>query len=126
MNNFLQDPKNVPIKKISFEQSSLVLVPNFVVIASLPIKIKNIIPISFVLHVYVFDETLVIKTRLGSFLFTFNSNKKAVEWMFEVENLIILESNVCTICRDSNLLKRIKPCQVCRKRICVLCKCNHS
>ena len=126
MNNFLQDPKNVPIKKISFEQSSLVLVPNFVVIASLPFKIKNIIPISFVLHVYVFDETLVIKTRLGSFLFTFNSNKKAVEWMFEVENLIILESNVCTICRDSNLLKRIKPCQVCRKRICVLCKCNHS
>lgn len=126
VNSYLQDSKNTSIKRICLQQNALILIPNYLILATMPFKVKSITPFAAIQDIYTQNETLIISSEGDSLTFNFDTNKRATDWMREIESLILPKSYVCSQCGEANLLKRIVNCAVCSKRICVLCECRHN
>jgi hypothetical protein len=123
--SWLLDPKNLNIKKICIDQNCLYLIPDYIILAYHPFKVRSIIPLSSVLHMTAETQALIITTPQETFSFNFDSTKQAADWMAELSSSIPLKSYVCTKCKDMNLLKRITECSVCFRSVCILCECVH-
>ena len=125
INQYLQDSKN-SIKRICVQQNCLIIIPNYLILGLMPFRIKSIIPLSSIEDFSIDKETLFIIDNKGTFSFTFDSNKRANDWANEIESLITTKQTICSICNESNMLKRIKSCNTCKRIVCVLCECTHN
>lgn len=123
--SLLEDPRQKSLKRFTINQTSLILLPDFIIFASIPVKVKKILPTSSILDLDTSDEYLILKTSKKDYKFQMDSAKRSQDWSSEIKGVLIKRHIICWMCKEANLVKVVSACAKCGKMICWVCKCMH-